>query len=112
MSINNNYSLLHYYNRSAFLPYQLTPSLITFTGFKKDSKRFTASIEIGTGKQGKPSFSHQVIINNCHKVHNIHTPLTCELLYSNAMYLPYVPLCHYSTDVNRFCNEILGDTGN
>ena len=76
-------------------------------GFKTGSTQFSATIELGTGKAGKPSLSRETIITNARKLATTHSIMTCVLLYSNAIYLPYMPMCSYDTSVYSACEMIL-----
>ncbi len=78
------------------------------TGFKKESSSFSAVIELGTGKQGKPAFSHKTITDNCLRVRQNRSPLKCVLMYSDAVYFPYMPLCQYETSVEGVCKMLVG----
>ena len=89
------------------LPYQLTPNLITFTGFQKGSTKFSAVVRLGTGEQGEPSIKRSVIIDNARKMSSSSSTMYCVLLYSNAFYLPLTPLCSYDMMVSETCEMLL-----
>jgi hypothetical protein len=93
--------------RSAFLPYQLTPHFIDLSGFQKGSTTFSAVIALGTGRNGTPSISRSMIINNARKLQGNETTMSCTLLYSNKLYVPYSPLCSYEMTVKQACNMLL-----
>lgn len=78
-----------------FLPLTLTPNLISFTGFKKGSTDFTATILLGTGHKGSAKLSHATASRTLHslKSNNQDVELICTLLYSNTWYSPYSKLC-------------------
>lgn len=95
--------------RSAFLPYQLTPDLISTTGFQAGSTHFHATIWIGTGERGRPSIGRDLIKNNAQKVQGSSSVMYCTLLYSNAFYLPYTPLCSYDMPVDQACKMLLAN---
>lgn len=112
LSFSSAFSLPSSTHRSAFLPYQLTPHSIQCTGFTKGSTSFTATISIGTGEGGRPALGKQTIQDNAKKVRDSLAEMSCNLLYSNAIYLPYASLCTYKLTVNRACQMLLAGNNN
>lgn len=82
-------------SRSMFLPLTLTPNLISFTGFKKGSTDFTATILLGTGHKGSAKLSHATASRTLQslKSNNQDVKMICIVLYSNTWYSPYSKLC-------------------
>ena len=78
-----------------FLPYKLTPHLISCSGFEKGSTSFSAVVQLGTGHQGSPKMRHATATNALRKLRGVNglAHLHCTLLYSNAWYKPYSKLC-------------------
>ena len=88
-------SFLNLHTRSMFLPYKLTPHLISFSGFKKGSTSFSAVVQLGTGHKGSPKMLHVTATNALRSLRSVNgrAPLHCILLYSNTWYKPYSRLC-------------------
>lgn len=95
-------SLLHPF-RSMFLPYKLTPHLITLRGFKKGSTHFTATLLLGTGHKGSQRVKHATATGALRNLvpHTSHMP--CVVTYAQTWYHPWSRLC--AKDVNL--NEVL-----
>ena len=79
--------------RTMFLPYKLTPHLISFTGFKKGSTAFSASIHIATGHKGTRKAKHSTLTSAVDKFAGLNVQMQCIVLYSNAFYKPWSKLC-------------------
>ena len=88
-----------------FLPYRLTPHLITFNNFSKGSTSFKATIKLGTGHKGSHKMKHTTVTNNLRRL-NGGTVMSCTLLYSNAWYQPYSKLCEKSLTLNEFGKDL------
>ena len=93
-------------NRSMFLPYRLTPHLITFTDFSNGSTSFKATIRLGTGHKGSHKMKHSTVSNNLRRL-NGSTAMLCTLMYSNAWYQPYSKLCESSIPLHEFGKDML-----
>ena len=94
-------------NRSMFLPYRLTPHLITFEGFRKGSTSFKATIRLGTGHKGSHKMKHTTVTNNLRRIDGSAAVMSCALMYSNAWYQPYSTLCVERLTVNEFGKDML-----
>ena len=93
--------------RSMFLPYRLTPHLITFEGFRKGSTSFKATIRLGTGHKGSHKMKHTTVTNNLRRIDGSAAVMSCALMYSNAWYQPYSTLCVERLTVNEFGKDML-----
>ena len=82
-----------------FLPYKLTPDLISLSGFEKGKTAFSATILLGTGHKGSHKIHHNTIKNALKKLRGVNasTELECVILYANAWYHPYSKLCKETT---------------
>eukprot|EP00731_Ephydatia_muelleri_P024755 Em0016g1026a len=92
--------------RSMFLPYRLTPHLITFTDFSNGSTSFKATIRLGTGHKGSHKMKHSTVSDNLRRL-NGSTAMLCTLMYSNAWYQPYSKLCESSIPLHEFGKDML-----
>ena len=79
--------------RSMFLPYTLTPHLISFTGFQRGSSTFSATIQLATGHRGTRRAKHSTIKGAIGKLAWCGDRMECVVLYSNTWYQPWSRLC-------------------
>ena len=72
----------------------LSPHLISFDGFKEQSREFSATIQLGTGHKGSARLSHTTARDTLQKLkrNGPSTRVTCTLLYSNSWFYPYSKL--------------------
>jgi len=95
-------------HRSMFLPYKLTPNLISFSGFEAGKTMFTGTVLIGTGHKGSHKMKHSTAQNAIQKLMRgrSEAELHLTLLYSNNWYKPYSKLCQTVTSLSSIENDI------
>lgn len=78
-----------------YLPYKLTPHLISLSGFETGETAFSGTVLIGTGHMGSHRVKHSTIQNALKNLMRINsdTELCLMLLYVNNWYKPYSKLC-------------------
>lgn len=78
-----------------YLPYKLTPHLISLPGFEVGKTSFFGTVLIGTGHMGSHGVKHSTVQNALKDLTSINsdTELCLTLLYANTWYKPYSKLC-------------------
>lgn len=82
-----------------FLPYRLTPHLITLSGYKKGSTQFTATVLLGTGHMGSHKMKHTTVTRALQQLTNRTSQMTCVVVYADAWYHPWSRLCVKEVDL-------------
>ena len=91
-----------------FLPYKLTPNLISFSGFEAGKTTFTGTVLIGTGHKGSHKMKHSTAQGAIQKLMRAQpeTELDLTLLYSNDWYKPYSKLCQTAISLSSIEDDI------
>ncbi len=84
-----------------FLPYKLTPHLITTIGYKKGSSQFSATVLIGTGHKGSHRMKHSTLTGAMKKLAYHTSKMPIVVLYSRSWYLPWSRLCVKDVDLKE-----------
>ena len=95
--------------RSMFLPYTLTPHLISLTGFQRGSSTFTAVIQLATGHRGTRRAKHSTIKDAISKLASRGDRMECVVLYSNAWYQPWSTLCVKEVTLSEMKRRLCAD---
>ena len=92
-----------------FLPYKLTPHLITLTNFNRGSSSFSATIQLATGHRGTKRAKHSTIKNAVRKLASRGNNMSCVVLYSDAWYKPWSKLCVKSVTLANMKRQLSAD---
>lgn len=84
-----------------FLPYKLTPHLITVKGFDKGSTKFTATILLGTGHKGSHKMKHSTAHTALTNLTQHTAVMPCVVLYAEHWYHPWSRLCMKNVDLKE-----------
>ena len=102
--------------RSMFLPYKLTPHLISlnWSGEKSagqsSSVQFSAKVLLGTGHKGSQRMKHGTAISVVKKLlgqgYSGGCEMECVVMYKQAWYQPWSKLCAKSVDLKDVSRAI------
>ena len=92
---------IHPLCRSLFLPYRLTPHLISVNWNvgksigNSNAVRFSAVIQLGTGHKGSQRMKHETAVNAVKKLLGTRSDIQmdCVVMYKQAWYQPWSKLC-------------------
>ncbi len=92
-----------------FLPYTLTPHLISFTNCQHDSSTFSATIQLATGHKGTRRAKHSTSKRAIGKLASHGDKMSCVVLYSNAWYHPWSTLCVKDVTLSEMKRQLRAD---
>lgn len=95
-------------HRSMYLPYKLTPHLISLSGFEAGETVFSGTVLIGTGHMGSHRVKHSTFQNALKNLMSINSDseLCLTLLYVNTWYKPYSKLCQEAVTLKSIDKDV------